>query len=45
MDGPRIVVHGNAQDGCGNTMNGGEIVVHGRAGDITALSARSWFPA
>lgn len=40
MDGPRIVVHGNAQDGCGNTMNEGEIVVHGRAGDIAGLSAR-----
>lgn len=40
MDGPRIIVHGNAQDGCGNTMNEGEIVVHGHAGDITALSAR-----
>lgn len=40
MDGPTIVVHGNAQDGCGNTMNDGEIIVHGRAGDITGLSAR-----
>lgn len=40
MDGPRIVVHGNAQDGAGNTMNAGEIVVHGHAGDITGLSAR-----
>lgn len=40
MDGPTIIVHGNAQDGCGNTMNDGEIVVHGRAGDITGLSAR-----
>jgi len=40
MDGPRIVVHGNAQDGCGNTMNEGEIIVHGHAGDITGLSAR-----
>jgi glutamate synthase domain-containing protein 3 len=40
MDGPRIVVHGNAQDGCGNTMNEGEIVVHGHAGDITGLAAR-----
>jgi glutamate synthase domain-containing protein 3 len=40
MDGPRIIVHGNAQDGCGNTMNGGEIVVHGHAGDILGLSAR-----
>jgi len=40
MDGPRIVVHGNAQDGCGNTMNEGEIIVHGHAGDITGLAAR-----
>jgi glutamate synthase domain-containing protein 3 len=40
MDGPRIIVRGNAQDGCGNTMNEGEIVVHGRAGDIIGLSAR-----
>jgi glutamate synthase domain-containing protein 3 len=40
MDGPKIIVHGNAQDGCGNTMNGGEIVVHGHAGDILGLSAR-----
>jgi glutamate synthase domain-containing protein 3 len=40
MNGPRIVVHGNAQDGCGNTMNEGEIIVHGHAGDITGLAAR-----
>src|SRR5512136_1375608 len=40
MDGPRIIVHGNAQDGCGNTMNNGEIIVHGRAGDILGMSAR-----
>jgi glutamate synthase domain-containing protein 3 len=40
MDGPTIVVHGNAQDGCANTMNEGQIIVHGRAGDITGLSAR-----
>jgi glutamate synthase domain-containing protein 3 len=40
MDGPRIIVRGNAQDGCGNTMNDGEIIVHGHAGDITGLSAR-----
>ncbi len=40
MNGPRIIVHGNAQDGCGNTMNNGEIVVHGHAGDILGLSAR-----
>ena len=27
MNGSSIVVHGNAQDGCGNTMNDGEIIV------------------
>ena len=41
MNGPRIIVHGNAQDGCGNTMNEGEIIIHGHAGDIIGLSARS----
>jgi glutamate synthase domain-containing protein 3 len=40
MDGPTIVVYGNAQDGSGNTMNSGEIVVHGRAGDITGYAMR-----
>lgn len=40
MDGPRIMVRGNVQDGCGNTMSGGEIIVHGHAGDVVALSAR-----
>ena len=40
MHGPRIIVHGNAQDGCGNTMDDGEIIVHGHAGDILGLSAR-----
>jgi glutamate synthase domain-containing protein 3 len=40
MNGPRIIVRGNAQDGCGNTMNDGEIIVHGRAGDTVGLSAR-----
>src|SRR5512136_1932424 len=39
MEGPRIVVYGNAQDGCGNTMNSGEIIVHGRAGDILCMPA------
>ena len=40
MHGPRIIVRGNAQDGCGNTMDEGEIVIHGHAGDILSLSAR-----
>lgn len=40
MNGPRIRVYGNAQDGCGNTMNGGEIIVHGSAGDIPGYAMR-----
>ncbi len=40
LNGPRIVVRGNAQDGVGNTMDNGEIVVNGHAGDIVGLSAR-----
>lgn len=40
LNGPRITIHGNAQDASGNTMNEGEIVVHGRAGDLTGHSMR-----
>ncbi len=40
MRGPRITVHGNVQDGCGNTMDHGQIVVHGRAGDLVGHSMR-----
>ncbi len=40
MNGPKLVVHGNAQDGCGNTMNDGQIAIHGHAGDITGHSMR-----
>jgi glutamate synthase domain-containing protein 3 len=40
MDGPTIVVYGNAQDCCGNTMNDGRIIVHGHAGDVTGYSMR-----
>ncbi len=40
MRGPKVTAHGNAQDGCGNTMDEGTIIVHGRAGDIIGLSAR-----
>jgi glutamate synthase domain-containing protein 3 len=40
LNGPRLVVHGNAQDVCGNTMNDGQIVVHGHAGDITGYAMR-----
>ena len=34
LNGPRITIHGNAQDASGNTMNEGEIVIHGRAGRL-----------
>lgn len=40
MDGPTVIVHGNAQDACGNTLGGGEMVVYGRAGDTTGYSMR-----
>jgi len=40
LNGHRIIVHGNAQDGVGNTMDNGEIIIHGRAGDVTAMSMR-----
>lgn len=40
MDGPRIIVNSNVQDGVGNTMNAGEVIVHGDAGDIVGHSMR-----
>ncbi len=40
MDGPRIEVLGNAQDGVGNTMNAGRIAIHGRAGDVLGYGMR-----
>ena len=40
LNGPRITIHGNAQDASGNTMNEGEIVIHGHAGDLTGHSMR-----
>ena len=40
MDGPQIEVLGNAQDGCGNTMNSGSLVIHGSVGDIAGHSMR-----
>lgn len=40
MDGPTIIVKGNAQDGVGNTMNAGEVVIYGHAGDIVGHSMR-----
>ena len=40
MSGPKMVIHGNAQDASGNTMNDGEIIIHGHAGDLTGHSMR-----
>ncbi len=40
MNGPKIIVHDDAQDGVGNTMNGGSIIVHGSVGDVLAYSMR-----
>ena len=40
MDGPTVIVHGNGQDGVGNTMSSGEVVIHGSAGDLLAHSFR-----
>jgi len=38
--GHKITMHGNAQDGVGNTMDAGEIIVKGRAGDVLGFSMR-----
>jgi glutamate synthase domain-containing protein 3 len=35
-----MVIHGNAQDASGNTMNDGQIIVNGHAGDLTGHSMR-----
>jgi glutamate synthase domain-containing protein 3 len=40
MNGPQIIVRGNAQDGIANTMNDGKIVVHGDAGDVLGYGMR-----
>ena len=40
MNGPKLVIHGNAQDGCGNTMNEGQIIINGHAGDVTGNAMR-----
>ena len=40
MRGPVIHVHNNAQDGVGNTMDGGKIVIDGLAGDVLGYAMR-----
>jgi NADPH-dependent glutamate synthase beta subunit-like oxidoreductase/glutamate synthase domain-containing protein 3/Pyruvate/2-oxoacid:ferredoxin oxidoreductase delta subunit len=39
--GATLIVHGNAQDGVGNTMNDGRIIVHGSVGDIPGHMVRN----
>ena len=40
MNGARVFVSRNVQDGTGNTMNAGKIVIRGDAGDVLAHSMR-----
>ena len=40
MDGPTVVVSGNAQDGVGNTMNAGRVIINGDAGDVIGYGMR-----
>ncbi len=40
LDGPDIICSGDAQDGCGNTMNSGRLIINGSAGDILGHSMR-----
>lgn len=39
-DGPEVIVHNNAQDAVGNTLNSGRVVVHGDAGDVIGYGMR-----
>ncbi|MCX7599793.1 MAG: hypothetical protein N2512_13130 [Armatimonadetes bacterium] len=40
MDGAEVVVHNNAQDAVGNTLNSGRVIVHGDAGDVIGYGMR-----
>ncbi len=40
MNGPTLIVHNNAQDTIGNTMDAGKIVIHGLAGDVLGYGMR-----
>ncbi|MCX7765537.1 MAG: hypothetical protein N2246_02380 [Candidatus Sumerlaeia bacterium] len=40
MNGPEVLVHGNAQDQVANTMTSGKVVIYGNAGDIVAYGMR-----
>lgn len=40
MNGPEVIVYGNAQDQVANTMSSGKVVIHGNAGDIVGYGMR-----
>ncbi|ADU62542.1 MAG: hypothetical protein KUA35_10770 [Pseudodesulfovibrio sp.] len=40
MRGPKIRIRNNAQDGVGNTMDGGRIIIEGLAGDVIGYAMR-----
>lgn len=40
MTGHYIRIHGNVQDGIGNTMDDGSVIVEGRGGDVVGMSMR-----
>jgi glutamate synthase domain-containing protein 3 len=40
MNGPTVRVHNNAQDGLGNTMDGGKVVIDGMVGDVCGYAMR-----
>jgi glutamate synthase domain-containing protein 3 len=40
MRGPKIRIRNNAQDGVGNTMDGGRIIIEGIAGDVIGYAMR-----
>lgn len=40
MDGPEVIVSGNAQDAVANTMNSGRVIIHGNAGDTAGYAMR-----
>jgi len=40
LDGPKVVINGNAQDALANTMNSGCVVIHGNVGDTAGYAMR-----
>ncbi len=40
MDGPTLLIKGNAQDNIANTMNAGKVIIEGNAGDVLGYGMR-----